>query len=62
MDDQFIITGGWDDTAPDDALNTVARYSKSGFTGYLADLNQRRAYHACSSFISERGETVGFVL
>ena len=46
----------------DYALSTVANYSQSGLVEYLPSLNQRRAGHACSSFVSDSGETVGFVL
>ena len=59
-----MVTGGWDGVWPDpgDALTTVAKYSQSGLVEYLPSLNQRRAWHACSSFISDGGETVGFML
>ena len=57
-----MVTGGYDDSAPEDALDTVAKYSQSGLVEYLPSLNQRRYNHACSSFISDGGETVGFKL
>ena len=57
-----MVTGGEDESAPEDALATVAKYSQSGLVEYLPDLNQRRYVHACSSFISDSGETVGFML
>jgi len=56
--DHYIVTGGWDYNAPENALNTVAKYSQSGLVDYLPSLNQRRYDHACSSFISDSGETV----
>ena len=58
--DHYIVTGGFDDTAPESTLTTVAKYSQSGLVEYLPSLNQRRQDHACSSFISDDGETVGF--
>ena len=61
MGDEFIVTGGHDQGAGD-ALATVAKYSQSGFLQYLPSLNQKRDNHACSSFISDSGDTVGFIL
>ena len=56
------MTGGWDESAPEQALATVANYSQSGTVDYLAEMNTRRYNHACSSFISDGGETVEFML
>jgi len=56
--DHYIVTGGHDYDAPEQALNTVAKYSQSGLVDYLRSLNTRRYGHACSSFISDSGETV----
>merc|ERR1712241_146069 len=56
--DHYIVTGGYDRDAPEEALNTVAKYSQSGLVDYLPSLNTRRYAHACSSFISDSGETV----
>ena len=58
--DEFIVTGGNDGSG--NALVTVAKYSQSGFLQYLPSLNQKRDNHACSSFISDSGDTVGFIL
>ena len=60
--DHYVVTGGYDESAPDSYLSTVANYSQSGLVEYLPSLNQRRLDHACSSFISDSGETVGFIL
>ena len=60
--DHYVVTGGLDNDVPDWALSTVANYSQSGLVEYLPSLNTRRCYHACSSFISDSGETVGFIL
>ena len=62
MGDHFIVTGGHENAAPERALATVAKYSQSGLVEYLPSLNQRRYIHACSSFISDSGETVGFMI
>ena len=62
MWDNYVVTGGRDDSAPEKALATVAKYSQSGLVEYLPSLIQKRAYHACSSFIGDDGETVGFML
>ena len=61
LGDHYIVTGGYDSEAPERALNTVAKYSQSGLVDYLPSLNTRRYDHACSSFISDSGETVGFI-
>merc|ERR1711971_306081 len=47
--DHYVVTGGYDSSAPDLALNTVAKYSQSGLEGYLPSLNTRRYEHACST-------------
>ena len=62
MGDHFIVTGGYDRAAPEYSLATVAKYSQYGLVEYLPSLNQRRYSHACSSFISDSGETVGFII
>ena len=59
--EHYVVTGGWDGNAPEEVLDKVAKYSQSGLVGYLPDLNQRRSDHACSSFISDGGVTVGFM-
>jgi len=58
LGDHYVVTGGYDYTAPEGALNTVAKYSQSGLVDYLPSLNTRRYNHACSSFISDSGDTV----
>ena len=56
------MTGGYAIDAADYVLTTVAKYSQSGLVEYLPSLNHGRHGHACSSFISDSGETVGFIL
>ena len=57
----YIVTGGYAIDAADYVLTTVAKYSQSGLVEYLPSLNHGRHGHACSSFISDSGETVGFM-
>ena len=57
-----MVTGGREYSAPEWALNTVAKYSQSGLVDYLPSLNQGRYGHACSSFISDDEDPVGFML
>merc|ERR1711988_681028 len=38
VDDTFIITGGWDRSAPDRALNSVVRYNSQGDSEVLPSL------------------------
>ena len=56
--ENYIISGGhsWQDY--DDALQTVAEYSQTGFVRYLPSMIQGRYLHACSSFMNGNGETV----
>ena len=56
------MTGGVDWSSAEYAFAKVAKYSQSGLVEYLPPLNQGRSEHACSSFISDSGETVGFIL
>ena len=50
-----MVTGG------EYSLQKVAQYSLAGEMTYLADLQQGRYYHACTSFIDDNGVTVSFV-
>ena len=61
--DRYIVTGGMDTSASGEwkALDTVANYSQSGQVEYLPSLNQKRFGHACSSYISNSGENVGYI-
>ena len=40
----------------------VAQYSLSGEVDYLADLQQGRFLHACTSFVDDNGVTVSLVV
>ena len=51
-----MVTGG------EKSLKRVAQYSLTGEVTYLADLQQGRYYHACTSFVDENGVTVSLVV
>ena len=57
VSENYIVSGGWE-TSEDDALDTVAEYSQTGFVRYLPNMIQRRYKHACAYFINENGEKV----
>ena len=52
LGNNYVVTGGYY------SLQRVARYSLAGEVTYLADLQQGRYYHACTSFIDDNGVTV----
>ena len=62
--DYFIVTGGYETNSSEyvNIFSTVAKFSQSGLVEYLPSLNQGRYNHACSSYISDSGERVGFML
>ena len=63
MGDHFFVTGGQDSSAETFAeipLNTVVKYSQTGEVEPQAPMVQKRYGHACSSYLSDEGETVGF--
>ena len=43
-------------------LQTVTRYSRTGQTESLPQLNVGRYYHACGSYLTDEGDNVRFVL
>ena len=55
LGDSYVVTGGYY------SLQTVAQYTLAGEVTYLADLQQGRHYHACTSFIDD-GVTVSLVV
>ena len=55
LGDSYVVTGG------EYSLQKVAQYSLTGEVAYLADLQEGRAVHACTSFIDDDGVTVSFV-
>ena len=55
LGNSYVVTGGyW-------SLQTVAQFSLSGEVTYLADLQQGRYWHACTSFIDDNGDTVSLL-
>ena len=56
LGDSYVVTGGYD------SWQRVAQYSLTGEMTYLADLQQGRYYHACTSFIDDNGVTVSAVV
>ena len=56
LGDSYVVTGG------EYSQKTVAQYSLTGEVTYLADLQQGRYSHACTSFIDDDGVTVSFVV
>ena len=58
MDDTFLVTGGWDESAPDRALNSVVRYNSQGVYEVLPSLTVRRYFHACATYLNDNGQRV----
>ena len=56
LGDSYVVTGGVN------SLQKVAQYSLTGEVTYLADLQEGRAVHACTSFIDDDGVTVNFLV
>jgi len=56
--DKFVITGGWDEPSPGNALKTVTRYSRTGQAESLPQLNVARRNHACGSYLTDEGDHV----
>ena len=56
LGDSYVVTGGYY------SLQRVTQYSLTGEVTYLADLQQGRYGHACTSFIDDNGVTVSLVV
>ena len=56
LGDSYVVTGG------EYSLQTVAQYTLAGEVTYIADLQQGRYRHACSSFIDDNGVTVSLLI
>ena len=56
LGDSYVVTGG------QYREKTVAQYTLSGEVTYLADLQQGRIFHACTSFIDHNGVTVSLLV
>ena len=55
LNDSYVVTGGFY------SRQRVAQYSLAGEVTYLADLQQGRYRHACTSFIDDNGVKVSLV-
>ena len=62
MGDFFLVTGGKNYIFDERSVNTVIKYSRTGSVEYLPAFNHRRHNHACSSYVSDGGETAGFIV
>ena len=58
--DTFVITGGEDQFphSSDQVLKFVTRYSRTGQTETLPQLNVGREGHACGSYLTDEGDIV----
>ena len=61
-DDEFVVTGGYDESSEGWALRRVISYNKTGHSKSLADLSVARYDHACGKFENDEGVTVSFML
>ena len=50
-----LITGG---SIESKSIARVSRYNSNGWVEDISDLNEPRQAHACSSYLSQRGERV----
>ena len=56
--DKFVVSGGSDRYARDWALSNVVRYGRQGDVEKLPSLTIRRYYHACASYLNDKGQNV----
>ena len=56
LGDSYVVTGG------EYSLQRVTQYSLTGEVTYLADLQQGRYLHACTSFIDDNGVMVSSII
>ena len=61
-DDEFVVSGGYDESLEGRALRRVISYKKTGHSKSLADLSVARYYHACGKYENDEGVTVSFTL
>ena len=57
-----MVTGGYDRSFAEHALKTVTRYSQTGDDVSLPQLNVARYYHACGTYLNDKGDNVSFVV
>merc|ERR550532_879621 len=59
LGESYVLTGGGVWTRSDwDYSSKVSRYSTTGWTNDLPDLNIARKYHACSFYTTDSGDNV----
>ena len=58
VDDELIITGGYDEDEDHYALNSVVRYNSQGESEVLPSLTERRWGHACATYLNGDGKRV----
>ena len=58
LGDSYVVTGGYHSLERE----RVAQYSLAGEVTYLADLQQGRFKHACTSFLDDNGVAVSLVV
>jgi len=56
--DKFVVSGGSDRYARDWALSNVVRYGRQGDVEKLPSLTIRRYYHACASYLNDKGQNI----
>ena len=56
-----MVTGGNDRSILGRALKKVTRYTRTGETETLSELNVARRYHACGSYLTDQGDMVRFI-
>ena len=62
IDDEYVVTGGYDDTSEGKALKRVISYNKTGYSKTLADLSVARFSHACGKFVNDERVNVSIKL
>ena len=62
IDDEYVVTGGYDDTSEGKALKRVISYNKTGYSKTLADLSVARFSHACGKFVNNERVNVSIKL
>ena len=55
MDDKFVVTGG------KLSAKKVAEFTEAGAVKYMRNLKTGRAWHACSKFVNDDGDTVSLL-
>ena len=66
--EKFIVTGGMNFTnwyhgknfTKSSGITTVTEYSQSGSFQYLTPMNEERWSNACSTFVTDSGDTVSY--